>query len=262
MSSSKRRSEDAMSKKPLVALGATAPQGEALSKRQRFTVRSPNRESMDPGSTASLDLDKDHEQISLSSDGESCAVTPLANLRGMNRASSSGTGGGSQLYEQLRKVPRGGKYVRSTSTVNLESGSPPLSTTRSDTREFTLWQASNLYGSTGTKASAFSSLMSMRAALSRKRSMASWMDILTEVQSKADLSTLAGLLSSSARTKTTTRTSQRRLYAGSSQVASSSSEDDEVSTQHLPPSSQAHNPLLDSQTSGESTDDVGSSDQD
>jgi len=128
----------------------------------------------------------------------------------------------------------GAKSGASTSREHPASASRRSSkghSARSTTQTFTLWQAKNLFGRTATLANAFSSLTSIRAALADHHSYGSWMDILSNFQSKEDLSMLASL-SSSLRPTTRSRNGTTQLSDDdSSEEDTSSSQDSEEDTQ-------------------------------
>lgn len=102
---------------------------------------------------------------------------------------------------------------------------------RSTTQTFTLWQAKNLFGRTATLASAFSSLTSIRAALADHHSYDCWMDILSNFQSKEDLSMLASLSSCLRRTSHSRNGTTQQSDDDSSEEDTSSSQDSEEDTQ-------------------------------
>lgn len=115
----------------------------------------------------------------------------------------------------------------SISSAKPELANPRSSTTLSDTRMFTLYQASRLCGSTGTLANASYLLTSLRARLNAKHSFESWMAILTLVQSKETSSELNGLVSCFAPTTTSTRASIQLSSGVSSEEDSSELSDAE-----------------------------------
>ena len=115
----------------------------------------------------------------------------------------------------------------STYTEPLEQANPQPSTMLSDTNLCTLLQVKRLYGSITIPDNLYSSLTSLRARLSEKRSCESWMAILAKFRSKATMSQLDGLLSCFVPTTTTTQASIQLSDDDSTEADSSQSTDGE-----------------------------------
>jgi len=120
----------------------------------------------------------------------------------------------------------GGKSKPSSSLAQQVSGKRASSTRPSGTKRFTLWQASNLSGSTGTRARVFSYLTSIRRKLLERHSSESWTDILTPLQSKEALSQLDGVWSAFYRTSTSAQDGTMQSSDDSQGEDSSISDDD------------------------------------
>lgn len=122
----------------------------------------------------------------------------------------------------------GDQWSGTTSGASRGSANRGWSTTPSGTPMFTLYQASLRFGSDHTADKAFSSLMSIKAALNEKHSSSFWTDIHSKLQSRVDLYGLAGILSSSSRTTRGGTHSARRLAEEFQEAQESSDEDQTV----------------------------------
>jgi len=155
-------------------------------------------ESMAPGPSASLMRQRERSKSSVKQWLK--AKTPEWSHK-RPRTSQSSTGEDTSGLLRRSIDLRGETCESSSSRDRQEPGSRRSYTTRSDTLTYTLSQAkAHLSGSGRTVDKGFSSLTSIRAALNAKRSLKSWTDILSKLQSKVDLSGLAGMLSSSRQT--------------------------------------------------------------
>lgn len=168
------------------------------------TKRSPTQASKKPVSTARGDTEnqarslsgkrKASEPYSQQSDQEYHYTKP----ENLTQARTYATTAEYNSMQQMQRQRSGATSAASTWSATPASASQASSkdpTERGLMTRFTLWQAKNLFGQTATAVSAFSSLTNIRAALSAKRSSESWMAILSNFRSKADLSTLASLAS-------------------------------------------------------------------
>lgn len=142
------------------------------------------------------------------------------NVVGFYLWGATGTGKSSLVYDTFGTCVRG---KRSHTRTHSDSRAQ-------DTTTYTLLQASRLFGSTRTRENLFSSLTSIKAALTQKHSYASWMAILTRLHANMASSPLDGLLSSLSPTTSSSRACLLSSSDDSEEESTSSSDGEETTS--------------------------------
>lgn len=141
------------------------------------------------------------------------------------------TAASSTIKSSSARRPPGVKSAHSSWKASQAAASRRSSSTRLDPMLFTLSQSRHLFGSTATAASAFSSLMSIKASLCAKNSYAFWTDIATQAKSREVSRLLAGTSSFLRQTSSSDSGEMTQSDDDSSEEGTSGSQASEDNTQ-------------------------------
>lgn len=254
--------ESSLSEKPSAAWEAipTWNDDEEHTTRRSSTVPSLTHVSRAPGGSVNLDSKVvELDRISQQPGARYSAELHSSLSRKWIPRATSGTPEDFDRSNSSSSHHRGETSARSTSRVRPTLGSRRSSGKPTATPTYTVWQAMHLFGTTATKHRLFSSLTTLRSQLAAKNSSATWMDILSNFQSREALSGLDSTLCATAPTTMSGRRSRRTREEDSLQEAISGSDDDEESTKTSSSSCEEDNRLEEAMTPPPI--DLGSSDE-
>lgn len=186
--------------KPSAALAAIPmwTPGEGRMSKPSPTVPRKNHESPVHGDSASLDSSvQEHEATSRRSVVVLSPENRWQQLRKTTLPDSFASREASRSSKRLRHGPSGVKFESRLSAARRAPASRQSSARPSDQLKYTLSQAKSLFGLTGTRAIAVSSLTTLRSRLNAKLSYATWMGILSSFRSNTALRGLDSTLSAS-----------------------------------------------------------------